>query len=304
MAENNIENNVEAAVAEQPENKKNGFRIGYLFLSFIPFSLIMVIQTAVIIPGIILSMVDLSNSGQAYDFKSLMLIFNQKYAMAVYLIFCAISIAVFFSWYYIGFVKKDPKVFYKKSLGIKPFLLVFVLIACLYFVVTGAFTLVGILLPEVIKNYSELMALSSLGANMWITVIYGIILGPIVEELCFRGVAFRLLEKSGLHFILVIVIQAAMFGIAHANAVQSLYTFGMGMVFGFLRYKYKTIFISIVAHMLFNFSGTIVATKLGEWGFPDNLYMLFGVICAAIFAAAIIVIAKDKGIYSEPEAEA
>ena len=304
MAENNIDNNLEAAVEEQPEKKKNGFRIGYLFLSFIPFSLIMVIQSAVIIPGVILSMVDLSESGQAYDFKSLMMIFNQKYAMVIYIIFCAISIAVFFSWYYIGFVKKDPKVIYKKALGIKPFLLVFVLIACLYFVVTGAFTLVGILLPEVIKNYSELMELSSLGTNMWITVIYGIILGPIVEELCFRGVAFRLLEKAGLHFMLVIVIQAALFGLAHANVVQSLYTFGMGMVFGLLRYKYKTILVTIVAHMFFNFSGTIVATKLGEWGFPDNLYMLFGAICAAIFAAAIIVIAKDKGDYLQPEAEA
>lgn len=302
MVENNIENNNQAPVTEQTEGKKKGFQIGYLFLSFIPFAMIMMIQSAVIIPGIILSMIDLSNSGEGYDFKALMMIFNRKYALIIYLIYCATAITVFFIWYYKGFVKKDPKVLYKKALGIKPLLLVLVLVACLYFVVTGVFTLVYILLPEVMKQYSELMEVTSLGSNMLITVIYGIILGPITEELCFRGVVFRFLEKAGLHFILVLVIQAVMFGIAHANLVQGLYTFGMGMVFGYLRYKYKTILISIVAHMFFNFSGTIVATKLGEVGVTDNMNMMLGGICTVIFAAVIIVIAKDKGVYSEQEA--
>ena len=302
MAENNIENNDQAPAAEQTERKGRRIRVGYLLLSFVPYAIITMIQAAAIIPGVILSLIDLTNSGLEYDFKSLMMIFNQKYALVIYIVYSAAAIAVFLIWYYKGFVKRDPKVFYKKALGVKPLVLTLALIACMFFIVTGAFSLVEILLPEVVNRYRELMEVTSLGSNMMITVIYGLILGPIVEELCFRGVAFRLLEKAGLHFVLAIVIQAAMFGIAHANLIQGLYTFCMGLVFGYLRYKYRTLLISIAAHMFFNFTGTIVATKLGEAGVTDNMYMIFGAICVVFAAGLFILITKDKGVYSEQEA--
>ena len=193
MAENNIEDIKTAS-------DKRTVRKGYIFLSFIPFAIIMAVQTATTTPGIIMAMLEMQKQGLPNEISKLMEIFNEKYAAGAYVAYCVICIAVFIPWYYKGFVKKGTKTAYKKALGIKPIVLSISLLICLYLIISGLFILAERLVPDVMSKYAQLMEFSSLGSNMIITILYGYLLGPVTEELCFRALMYSMLEKSKMHY--------------------------------------------------------------------------------------------------------
>lgn len=281
---------------------KKRIRKAFIFLSFIPFAVISAVQTVTTLPGIILAMIDMQKQGLPMEMSVMMEIFNQKYGLISYVSYCLICFAVFIPWYYKGIVKKNPKVIYRRALGARPLAVGLSVMICLFFVIDAAFVVVDKLFPEVIEHYNELMSVTSLGSNIYITVIYGYILGPITEELCFRGVTYGLLERSGIHHMLAISIQALLFGVLHMNLVQGVYAFFLGMILGYLRYKYKTLFISVFAHMIFNFFGIFVEQCLENFGVTDVQKMLFGLAAALISAALIYAVVKDREKYVEEKA--
>lgn len=296
MAENNSEVNM------MPEEKK-GFRKAYFFLSFIPFAIIVAVQTAATTPGIILAMFDIDKQGLPMEIDTMMDIFNKKYAIYCYIIYCVICMAIFIPWYYKGIVKNSPKVNYKKALGIKPVVMSVSILICLYFIVSGMFLVADRVIPSVMEQYAELMKASSLGTNILITVIYGYLLGPVTEELCFRGVMQGLLHKSNMSYMPVIVIQGLLFGIMHMNLVQGVYAFILGMILGYIRYKYKTLILSVAAHIVFNFFGTSVELLLENAGLSFAQKIIFAAVAAAIAVVLIVVVAKDKTSYIKENAD-
>lgn len=285
------------------EEKKN-IRKAYIFLSFIPFAILMAVQSATVLPGLILSMLEMDRKGIPMEMASMLEIFNQNYAIYSYIIYCVISIAVLLPWYYRGFVKKNPKVDYKRAFGIKPIVLIVLILICIYLVLCGLFVIADKALPSVMQKYYNLMKLSSIGTNMLVTVVYGYMLGPVAEELAFRGLIFGMLEKAKLHYMLVILIQGLLFGIMHMNPVQSVYAFLIGVTFGYLRYKYKTVILSIGAHIVFNILGTSVEIFLEEKGFSDMQRLIFAAVAAVMLVVLFIVVSKDKCSYLKENKDA
>ena len=285
------------------EEKKN-IRKAYIFLSFIPFAILMAVQSATVLPGLILSMLEMDRKGIPMEMASMLEIFNQNYAIYSYIIYCVISIAVLLPWYYRGFVKKNPKVDYKKAFGFKPVVLIVLILICLYLVLCGMFAIADKTLPSVMQKYYYLMKLSSIGTNMLVTIVYGYMLGPVAEELAFRGLIFCMLEKAKLHYMLVILIQGLLFGIMHMNPVQSVYAFLIGVTFGYLRYKYKTVILSIGAHIVFNILGTSVEIFLEEKGFSDMQRLIFAAVAAVMLVVLFIVVSKDKCSYLKENKDA
>jgi len=51
------------------------------------------------------------------------------------------------------------------------------------------------------------------------------------------------------------IVQAAIFAFFHINLAQGIYTFGLGLLLGYVTYKYKSILPSILLHMFFNLLG-------------------------------------------------
>ena len=287
MAENNVEvTNVTV------ENK--GIRKGYIFLSLIPFAILMAVQTAATTPGIILAMLDMQKQNLPMELTTLMDIFNKKYAIFCYVGYCLVCIAIYIPWYYKGIVKKSPKINYKKALGIKPVILSVSILICLYFFISGLFIIADKLVPSVMEKYAELMKASSFGTDVYITVIYGLILGPLTEELCFRGLMQGMLEKSKMHYMLVIFIQGLLFGVMHMNLVQGVYAFMLGMALGYIRYKYKTLILSVAAHLVFNFFGTSVELFLEDAGITMVQKIIFAAVATAMVVALFIVVVKDR----------
>ncbi len=113
-------------------------------------------------------------------------------------------------------------------------------------------------------------------------LIYTLILGPVAEELIFRGAIFQVLRKYGRVF--AIMSSAVLFGIYHGNLPQGIFAFTMGILFAYITAEYS-IYWSMLIH-IFNNVNTIWMnygiSKL-NWGF-------LGVLSNIIYVFALIVI--------------
>jgi membrane protease YdiL (CAAX protease family) len=109
-------------------------------------------------------------------------------------------------------------------------------------------------IQELILNLFGLSAVAALeSATLQIDTfslfLYAGILGPIAEEVLFRGLIMRSLEPYGKKF--AILASAFLFGIFHCNIVQSPYAFAVGLVLGYVAMEHSLLW-AMVLHMINN----------------------------------------------------
>jgi Predicted metal-dependent membrane protease len=150
----------------------------------------------------------------------------------------------------------DRKKLEKKteSLSFVKILLIIFMSIGLNVIVTGILSFTG--LENLFPNHSEIMDTMN-QAPFWMQVMLAVILAPLVEELCFRGIVYNRLRKN-LSLWPSVIIQAVFFGIIHLNMLQFLYATIVGIVFGLMYHKTKSIWAVIIGHMLFNLTSIIV----------------------------------------------
>lgn len=86
------------------------------------------------------------------------------------------------------------------------------------------------------------------------SVLTGVFLAPVAEELMFRGILLRRFSKVSQTF--GIVLSAMCFGMMHGNLPQGVMTFLVGLVFAYMDIKAGSILPSILLHMLINLTAT------------------------------------------------
>ena len=84
-----------------------------------------------------------------------------------------------------------------------------------------------------------------------IDLINTVIIAPIVEEIVFRGMLYRLL-KSYLPIAMSMVISSFIFSIVHDNVLVSIVLFALGILLCFSYEMYKSICFPVLIHSLFN----------------------------------------------------
>lgn len=107
---------------------------------------------------------------------------------------------------------------------------------------------------EAVFNYFGYSVLTSIeDASMVSTTIfmafYAVILGPIVEELIYRGFVLVTLKNYGK--ILAIFVSAFLFGIMHGNIPQAVFAIFVGVVLGYVTIEYS-IWWAILLHIINN----------------------------------------------------
>ena len=85
-----------------------------------------------------------------------------------------------------------------------------------------------------------------------------VLLGPIVEEIMFRGILLKMFGAS-VGVVFSVIISSALFAASHGEFVQIVYTFVLGLILGIVRYKSTSLWSSIAVHMSFNLSGAVFA---------------------------------------------
>lgn len=124
--------------------------------------------------------------------------------------------------------------------------------------------------------------------SMW---LYIGLLGPIVEEVVFRGVLMRELKPLGRNF--AIVTSSFMFALFHDDVVQGLFAFGCGLVFAFVAMEYSLIW-SIALHM---FNNAIISGVLAEFAasFGDTGSIAYGVALMIIGIVGLVAVLVKYG---------
>ena len=94
---------------------------------------------------------------------------------------------------------------------------------------------------------------------------------PILEEIVFRGAILRrMLESKEISPIIAIILSAIIFGFSHLNIYQFLSGTIVGILLGWIFYRVRNLYLTIVVHSVFNtvvsvgsfFSDSIDETRL------------------------------------------
>ena len=131
------------------------------------------------------------------------------------------------------------------------------------------------------------------------------IIGPVAEELLFRGVIFKRFREHA-NFKIAAICTSMVFATIHGSVLQMIYTFVLGMLLAYLCEKYGSIKAPILLHICVN----LVSLICTEMQILDLLYaipkiMAFSiVVCAFVGALMFIQIQKiDEKPIVEPKGD-
>lgn len=94
--------------------------------------------------------------------------------------------------------------------------------------------------------------------EFWINLVLIVILGPLFEELIFRGMFFSLL-RSRYSVYLAWIGQAVLFGLAHGLQQNPIPAIGPGLIWGLGVLGSGSLLPGFISHMLYNLSGLITS---------------------------------------------
>ena len=118
---------------------------------------------------------------------------------------------------------------------------------------------------------------------------------PIIEELLFRGVVFKVLRRW-IPFAFAMLISSVLFGLYHGNLVQFIYATICGLMLAYFYERYRSIIAPIIAHIAMN----LVAVLFTEYGvflwMLGHLYRAIAIaaLCFAMFGFSLYCLNKDK----------
>jgi membrane protease YdiL (CAAX protease family) len=125
-------------------------------------------------------------------------------------------------------------------------------------------------------------------------IVIGVI-GPISEELVFRGLIFRRVRDYG-GFWPAAILSGLVFGIYHWNITQGIFASIMGVLFAMIYEHYGTIWASIAAHIANNIVATMMNSVIDKLDLPVSAYFIFLVVSfiVAVICGVIIFRKEDK----------
>lgn len=142
----------------------------------------------------------------------------------------------------------------------------------IYPVVNLIMAIQGVLFPDAMESYVDLINSSGLGELSAASFIGAVICAPFGEELIHRGITLRILEDGDVGFAAANVIQAVLFGIAHMNIIQGIYAAVIGLVLGYIYHRTGSLWASILAHLTFNLLGLYLTELMNL--FDDQIWFL------------------------------
>lgn len=134
-----------------------------------------------------------------------------------------------------------------------------------------------------------------------LTILYVCVLGPICEEILFRGILLKGLKPYG--SMTAIIVSSFAFTLFHGNPVQFATPLFVGLLLGYLTVKTRSLFPAMAAHILNNTLQTL-PTLLGD---SDSLVVVFcsgAVMVVGSISLIVFLLRYSKGfsqLYREEE---
>ncbi len=108
-----------------------------------------------------------------------------------------------------------------------------------------------------LPSQSMVLKLKEAGYSMTGIILMVCVQPAIIEELAFRGIVYRALERA-LPVRETILISAFLFAMLHLSLIAMPHLMLLGIFFGYLRYKTGSIYPVMIAHFLHNFGAVMV----------------------------------------------
>jgi len=118
-----------------------------------------------------------------------------------------------------------------------------------------------------------LSGLYSNTSNILVGIISTVLLGPIIEELLFRGVIYNNL-KLKYSIKKSMIITTILFSLSHFTLIQIIYTLIFGMFLNKVYEKYQNIKYVIILHMVSNLVTTLISLFIIKDYFIVNIILL------------------------------
>ncbi len=144
--------------------------------------------------------------------------------------------------------------------------------------------------PEVqLAAQAELLRHETVGQTVALLAFIGLI-GPLLEEAYYRGVAFRLFERGAGRSVALIA-TSAFFALSHASPRDWLPLFVVALVLGQARANSGRAWAAVAAHISFNSSALVFAFwdySLADSGAASRwLFLVGGALCSAALLAVL-----------------
>lgn len=117
------------------------------------------------------------------------------------------------------------------------------------------------ILTKFVPSYMDTQDQIKTASNSILQLLITIILIPICEEILFRRVMFGYLKEHN-NIVFAVILQALVFGLAHGNLVQGIYTFVLGIVLALVYMYCNSLWGCITLHIVFNCMGLLIVPKL------------------------------------------
>lgn len=106
-----------------------------------------------------------------------------------------------------------------------------------------------------------------------VQIICSGLLGPILEELLFRGIVYNKLKEFNKPMT-SIIISSVIFSLFHSNIVDAIYAFGVSFILIYMYEKYKTLKAPIITHICLNTTIILMLNLINKNFIVFNMYLL------------------------------
>ena len=151
--------------------------------------------------------------------------------------------------------------------------------------------------------------------SLWVLLVIGAVFPAIFEEITYRGILFNQygVGKNGVSISRVAFFTSLIFALAHGNTVQILYALPFGMLFTYILYYTRSIWMPIIIHFVTNALAFILAfmqpppevtdTYVQADALPSvwPMILLFGAISLVLSPIIIFSMRKFKKDYNNTQ---
>lgn len=236
-----MENNVNEINQNNSISKKHFAGIGLSVMYIIAYFAMQIVGMVVMIVIAIITGNNINKPGYLTD------------CFAVCTALSAIMIAV---WYYFSYGRKKEE---SQKLSLKMYAVLVLISMAMYMVSNILVVITSELFEDAGSKYEQLMESMDSG-NPIVAFLAVAIMAPLGEECLLRGMVLRTLQKYKFSVAAVIIIQGVMFGIIHFNLVQGIYAIPLGIIYGYVAYKSKSVWPTIFMHFINNAIAQIISS--------------------------------------------
>ena len=272
------------------EARRGMNRVGVTMLIY--YALMNVVSIIVLVADLIVYMAQTASQGMPLTMDDML-----DYVMDgaanngwMYIVSIAVGLVVVLLWKGRGYWRRE--VFVRN----KPMTLgSFLSLLCVFLSAQFFFQLFSLALEWLLNvfGYSAMtaMELATTTGSTFSMFIYISFLGPIAEELLFRGIVLRTLQPWGKQT--AIILSALVFGLFHGNVVQIPFAFAVGVVLGYVAMEHSIIW-AIVLHIINNFVIADLLTRLVEL-LPESAGVMLENAIFLIAATVAVVVLSVRG---------